>query len=144
MSFGASKNGCLAAEALLIFGNPGLREQAERMRKRSGHLLSKMRFVSAQLLAYLEDDRWLSMAHHANTQAARFAQAIGNHPEASLEFTPQANEVFVKWNSRGFEKLEDDGIQFLNWPGRDDLARFVFSHCTTEEETGALCRALRS
>ena len=59
LSFGASKNGCLAAEALLLFGRTELRERAERLRKRSGHLLSKMRYVSAQLLAYIEDGLWL-------------------------------------------------------------------------------------
>jgi threonine aldolase len=147
LSFGASKNGCMAAEALLIFddanaGDPGLRERAERLRKRSGHLLSKMRFVSAQLLAYIRDGLWLDMAGHANTQAAQFARAVAAHPEAELEYTVEANEVFVRWTAEGFRRLEDRGVQFLTWPGRDDLARFVFSHSTLPGETDALCRAL--
>lgn len=142
LSFGASKNGCLAAEALLVFGDDSLRERAERLRKRSGHLLSKMRYVSAQLLAYLEDGLWLRLAHHANAQAARFAAAVRDHPEAALEFTVEANEVFVRWTPRCFAALEAAGIQFLTWPGRDDLARFVFSHTTTEQETETLCAAL--
>jgi threonine aldolase len=144
MSFGASKNGCLAAEALLIFGRPELREKAERLRKRSGHLLSKMRFVSAQLLAYIEGGLWLDLARHANHQASRFAEAIGNHPEATLEFSTQANEVFVKWTTEGFQRLESAGISFLYWPGRNDLARFVFSHATTAAETDRLCQVLAS
>jgi len=142
MSFGASKNGCLAAEALLFFGRPELREKAERLRKRSGHLLSKMRFVSAQLLAYIENGLWLKLAANANQQAARFSQAVVQHPKTSLEFPVHANEVFVKWTAGGFQKLEQDGIQFLTWPGRDDLARFVFSHCTSTEETETLCARL--
>ena len=147
LSFGASKNGCMAAEALLIFGDgspadQALRERVERLRKRSGHLLSKMRYVSAQLLAYIDGNLWLDMARHANTQAAQFAQAVTNHPEASLEYSVEANEVFVRWSAAGFRRLEDAGIQFLTWPGRDDLARFVFSHSTQAEETDALCRAL--
>lgn len=142
LSFGASKNGCLAAEALLLFGDDALRERAERLRKRSGHLLSKMRYVSAQLLAYISDDLWLTMARHANAQAARFAEAATSHPEAGLEFPVDANEVFLKWTPQGFDALREAGIGFLMWPGRDDLARFVFSHCTPEEETEALCRAL--
>ena len=141
LSFGASKNGCLGAEALLIFDDPGLRERAERLRKRSGHLLSKMRYVSAQLLAYVHDDLWLNLARHANAQAARFAQAVEAHPEAALEYPVEANEVFVRWSAAGFRQLEEAGIQFLTWPGRNDLARFVFSHCTLDEETTALCRA---
>jgi threonine aldolase len=142
LSFGASKNGCMAAEALLLFDRHGVREHAERLRKRSGHLLSKMRYVSAQLLAYIEDDLWLRMAGHANRQAARFAAAIAAHDEAELEYPVEANEVFVRWSAEGFRRLEAAGIEFLAWPGRDDLARFVFSHCTTDEETAALCEAL--
>ncbi len=142
MSFGASKNGCLAAEAILFFNRPDLRGKAERHRKRSGHLLSKMRYVAAQLLAYIEDDLWLRLAAHANQQAARFSYAVARHPEASLEYPVHANEVFVKWTASGFRKLEEAGIQFLGWPGRDDLARFVFSHCTSNEETETLCTRL--
>ena len=144
LSFGASKNGCLAAEALLVFDHPGAKETAERLRKRSGHLLSKMRYVSAQLLAYIKDGLWLDMASHSNGQAAVFAQAVERHPGASLEFPVDANEVFVKWTPEGFRALEGSGIQFLLWPGRDDLARFVFSHCTRDEETAFLCETLKA
>ena len=142
MSFGASKNGCMAAEALLFFDRPELREKAERLRKRSGHLLSKMRYVAAQLLAFIENGLWLDLAKNANQQAARFSLAVVQHPNASLEYPVQANEVFVKWTAGGFQKLEESGIQFLTWPGRDDLARFVFSHCTSSEETETLCARL--
>jgi len=142
LSFGASKNGCMAAEALVFFNQPSLRETAERLRKRSGHLLSKMRYISAQLLAYIEDDRWLEMARHANFQAARFASAVKEHSEASLQFPVQANEVFVQWTKAGFDHLESQGIQFLLWPGRDDLARFVFGHSTSDEDTRLLVTAL--
>ena len=142
LSFGASKNGCMAAEALVIFNQPQLRETAERLRKRSGHLLSKMRYVSAQLLAYIENDLWLEMARHANQQAANFAVAIQNHAHADLEYPVQANEVFVKWSSAGFDQLESRGIEFSRWPGRDDLARFVFGHSTTDNETQLLVSAL--
>ena len=143
LSFGASKNGCMAAEALLLFGKPELKVTAERLRKRSGHLLSKMRYVSAQLLAYVEDGLWLELAGNANRQAAKFADAVSKHAQAALEFPVDANEVFVAWSSEGFKSLEDQGIEFLMWPGRDDLARFVFSHCTTDEETETLCNALK-
>lgn len=152
LSFGASKNGCMAAEALVLFNDQlgadsgfdlgVIKERAERLRKRSGHLLSKMRYVSAQLLAYTEGGLWLELAAHANAQAARFAAAVAAHGEAGLEYPVEANEVFVRWSADGFRRLEEAGVQFLTWPGRDDLARFVFSHCTLPEETAALCRAL--
>jgi len=140
MSFGAGKNGCLAAEALLFFGETDLAHRAERLRKRSGHLLSKMRYVSAQLLAYLKNDLWLKLAAHANHQAALFAKSVRKHPEAKLEFPVEANEVFVRWSSEAFATLSESGVQFLTWPGQDDLARFVFSHHTQEEETLHLCK----
>jgi len=142
LSFGATKNGCMAAEALVIFGHPQWCERAERLRKRSGHLLSKMRYVSAQLLAYIENDRWLKLAGHANRQAAKFAEAIENHAEASLEFPVQANEVFMKWTTEGFDYLKAQGIQFEVWPGRNDLARFVFAHSTSDEETDVLVKCM--
>lgn len=142
LSFGASKNGCLAAEALLVFGRPDLRDICERHRKRSGHLLSKMRYISAQLLAYIEDGLWLDMADNANLQATVFAMAVERHPQAELEFPVEANEVFVRWTPEGFRSLEAKGIEFLMWPGSDDLARFVFSHCTTDKQTAALIKAM--
>lgn len=142
LSFGASKNGCMAAEALVFFNQPQLQETAERLRKRSGHLLSKMRYVSAQLLAYVENNHWLEMAGHANRQAAKFAEAVENHAEARLEYPVQANEVFLNWTKDGFDHLRSQGIQFQMWPGRDDLARFVFGHSTDHEDVGLLIATL--
>jgi threonine aldolase len=142
LSFGATKNGCMAAEALLLFDKPELIDTAERLRKRSGHLLSKMRYVSAQLLAYVEGGLWLDLARSANEMAARFAQAVEKHPQARLEYPVEANEVFVNWSATGFRKLEQAGMQFLIWPGHDDLARFVFSHSSSSDEVDALCQAL--
>ena len=72
------------------------------------------------------------------------AEAVAAHPEASLEYNVNANEVFVKWSSEGFSALEAAGMQFLTWPGRDDLARFVFGHTTTLEDTNALIDALQA
>jgi threonine aldolase len=142
LSFGASKNGCMAAEALVLFNQPQLLDTAERLRKRSGHLLSKMRYVSAQLLAYIDNGLWLDMASHANAQAAKFAQAVEAHAEASLEYPVDANEVFVKWSKEGFEHLESQGIELGLWPGRDDLARFVFAHSTSDAEMEVLLKSL--
>jgi len=142
LSFGATKNGCMGAEALLFFAHGDLLERAERLRKRGGHLLSKMRYVSAQLLAYVEDGLWLRLAGHANACAARFAAAVEAHPEAGLEYPVEANEAFVRWTPAALTRLRDAGIGFQLWHGRDDLARFVFGHSTTDEEVGQLISAL--
>ena len=131
-----------AAEAVVFFDRD-LAQDFRYRRKRGGHLFSKMRYVSAQLLAYIENGLWLEMAEHANRQAARFAKAVEEHAEASLQFPVQANEVFVKWTKAGFDHLESQGIQFLLWPGRDDLARFVFGHSTSDEETSLLVKCMR-
>jgi threonine aldolase len=140
LSFGTGKNGCMSAEALVFFNDSSLRDRAERFRKRSGHLLSKMRYVSAQLLRYIEDDLWLNLASNANRQATAFATAVDRHPDARLEYTPEANEIFVRWSEPGFNALGETGVQFLVWPGQSDLARFVFSYQTSDQETAELCR----
>jgi threonine aldolase len=144
LSFGASKNGCLAAEALIFFERHELYGHAERLRKRGGHLYSKMRYLSAQLLAYIENGLWLDLAAEANRQATRFAEAVERHTGARLEYPAQANEVFVAWREDAFDQLEAEGIGFLTWPGRDDLARFVFGHTTSDADTDALIEALES
>ena len=140
LSFGASKNGCMSAEALVIFDPSVNTETTQRLRKRSGHLLSKMRYVSAQLLAYIENNLWLHMADHANRQAAKFAACVDAHPQARLEFPVQANKVLLNWSEEGFKQLEDGNVQFLPWPGRDDLARLVFGYSTTDQDTLTLIR----
>ncbi len=144
LSFGASKNGCMSAEVLLFFGKPDRYEIAERHRKRGGHMLSKMRYVSAQLLAYIENDLWLNLAGDANRQAAIFSNAVESHPVAKLEFPSRANEVFVRWTNSDLMQLKSKGIQFQIWPGYDDLARFVFSYSTTDEQTQSLINSINS
>jgi threonine aldolase len=93
LSFGATKGGALAAEAVVIFDPVRAAFFGER-RKRAGHLLSKHRFIAAQFLAYLEDDRWLTLARHANAMADRLADklsAVGLQPIFAVE----ANLIFV-------------------------------------------------
>ena len=72
LSFGATKNGCIAAEAIIFF-KPELVGNLPFLMKRSGHLLSKMRFVSAQLDAYITGDVWLSNAKHANKMGKKLS-----------------------------------------------------------------------
>lgn len=142
LSFGASKNGCMAAEALVVFGHPEWLEGMERRRKRGGHLLSKMRYVSAQLLAYLDDGLWLELAAHANRQAARLAEALRAAPEAELVHPVEANEVFVRLPPSRLAALRDAGAEFHIWPGTDDVARLVCSFATRDEHIDALIRML--
>lgn len=144
LSFGASKNGCMAAEALVVFGHPEWMDDLERRRKRSGHLISKMRYVSAQLLAYLNDGLWLELAAKANQHARRFADAIAQHPTAEAAWPIESNEVFLRWPRTQLQALKDQGFDFHFWPGSDDLARLVFACSVQDEVIDTLIAALQT
>jgi threonine aldolase len=142
LSLGLTKNGAITAEALVAFGHPEWLEGMERRRKRGGHLLSKMRYVSAQLLAMLEDDLWLDLARQANACAASLARGIEASDAASLEWPVEANEVFMRAEPETLAMLKSRGFEFHIWPGYDDLARLVCSWATTEEQVAAFLDAL--
>ncbi|MDT8439692.1 MAG: beta-eliminating lyase-related protein [Wenzhouxiangellaceae bacterium] len=142
LSFGATKNGAMAAEAIVVFGHPEWLEPLERMRKRGGHLLSKMRYVSAQLLAMLEDDLWLTLARDANAAAARLAAAIEASPVASLYWPVEANEVFMQAPPARLAELHAAGFAFHIWPGHDGLARLVCSYATADADVDRLADAI--
>ncbi|MCF6301376.1 MAG: beta-eliminating lyase-related protein, partial [Proteobacteria bacterium] len=105
LSFGATKNGAMMAEALIVF-NPHLAKQIKRLRKRSAHLVSKMRYVSAQLLAYLENNLWLELAKHANEQAHKFYQA--NKDKIEFIYRVEANEVFCRLPAKKIKQLQKE------------------------------------
>jgi threonine aldolase len=122
LSFGGTKNGCLAAEAVIVF-DPAMACDIAFRRKRGGHLLSKMRFLSAQLDAYLADDLWLRHATHANRQARRLAAGLAALPGVALDHPVEANEIFVYLPPPLAAGLSAAGVLFAPWGG--DLARFV-------------------
>jgi len=141
LSFGATKNGAMIAEALIIF-NPKIGKEIKRRRKRAGHLISKMRFISAQLLAYLEDDLWLQLASHANKLADDFYQALNKSHE--FIYPVQANEAFLRISETDIERLGAKGFEFHVWPGTTDIIRLVFSHATKEHDVKALIGAIKN
>jgi threonine aldolase len=125
LSFGASKGGCMAAEAVVFF-DPALAEHFGHRRMRGGHLVSKMRFLSAQLEAYLTDGLWLKLARHANAMAQRLAQGVSASlprlPGAKLLHPVEANEVFVQLPADTIAALRQAGFAFYDWPGEDGAA----------------------
>jgi threonine aldolase len=137
LSFGATKNGALAAEAVVFF-DPARAKDVERRRKRAGHLWSKLRYLSCQLLAYLSDDLWLRNARQANAMASRLAQGLGTVAGAKLLQPVEANELFVAVPERLIAALEGDGFHFYRWPWLkppDGAAiRLVTSYATTAAE----------
>ena len=141
LSFGATKNGAMVAEALLVF-NPKMTQQIKRLRKRSGHLISKMRYISAQLCCYVEDDLWLDLATHANQMTQQFYQATKN----TIEFIHpvEANEAFCRLPIPVIKALQSAGFEFHVWPGSDDVIRLVFSHATETNQVSQLIEAINA
>jgi threonine aldolase len=143
LSFGATKGGALAAETVIFFDPDRAANMAER-RKRGGHLISKHRFLAAQVEAYLADDLWLKLARHANAMADRLAAGL-----AAAQLVPvwpvQANEVFVALPMRLDQRLRAAGASYHPWTtdslpkdvaldGDATLVRLVTSFATSAEE----------
>ncbi|WP_342236943.1 threonine aldolase family protein [Inquilinus sp. OTU3971] len=122
LSFGGTKNGCVMAEAVVFFDPDKAADFAFR-RKRAGHLLSKMRFVSAQLEAYLADGLWLRLARNANARARQLAEGLQALPGVTLEHPVEANEVFVRLPAALAEGLKRQGVFAAHWEG--EIWRFV-------------------
>ena len=138
MTFGATKNGALAAEAVVFF-DKALVGDFELRRKQSGHLLSKSRFVSAQLLAYVESGAWLRNARRTN----ELAQKIGRAANGLLMHPVEANEIFLALGTERKQTLRQAGFEFYDWgPASTGETRFVVSWDQRDEDVSALCAAL--
>lgn len=148
LCLGATKNGAVAAEAVIFFDKTLARGFPERM-KRSGHLVSKGRFLGAQFGAWLQDDHWLALAGHANARAQQLATALLSIGGVRIALPPQANEVFAVLPRQTGAQLADAGIGFAEWyddavlPDRVDLdhevlVRFVTSFSSSDTEIAAI------
>jgi len=138
LSFGATKNGALGAEAVVFF-HLGLVRDFELQRKRAGHLLSKSRYVAAQLLAYVESGLWSRNAQRANALARAIGKACGQR----LLHPVEANEVFADLGIPGKASLRTAGFEFYDWgPPASGTARLVASWDQDERHVEALCAAL--
>lgn len=115
VSFGATKNGCWCAEALLVF-NRDLISHFEFLRKRSGHLFSKTRFISAQLEAYLENDLWLKLASHSNRMGEKLEQTVRNSNHVRLAWPSDSNQVFFIADRVKAQSWIDKGARFYSFP----------------------------
>jgi threonine aldolase len=140
MSFGATKNGGALCDAIVVF-SPDLADGLAVQLRRAGQVWSKMRFASAQLIAYVESDLWLDMARASNRIAARIAAALTEMPGVRLFAPIEANEIFLELPDGTMDALEGDGFQFYR--RSRTLARFVCRFDTTEAEADALAAALQ-
>jgi threonine aldolase len=136
MSFGATKNGALCAEAVIFFNAKAAADFAYR-RKKGGHLLSKMRFLSAQLEAYLDNDNWLRTARRANQLAQGLGQALARLEGIEIAWPVEANAVFAYLPDAVAANLRKAGAQFYDWQppsGGRTLVRLVLSFATPEDD----------
>jgi threonine aldolase len=140
LSFGGTKNGCWAADAIVVFA-PERFGDLGVLRQRAGHTASKSRFVAAQFEGYFEDDSWLRTAAHANAMAQQLADGIAANGAARLAWKPQANEVFAVLPQARAAALRQAGAAFHEWPPEgvelapgETLVRLVTSWATEPGE----------
>ncbi|MFN4143875.1 threonine aldolase family protein [Aestuariivirga sp.] len=148
MSFGATKNGAMMLEAVIFF-DLGLAEDFAYRRMRGGQLMSKSRYLGAQMLAYLEDGLWLDNARRANALAQRLATGLAEVKAVRVPNPVQANEVFAVMPRVLYDRLLSSGAHFYDWMpdslgdgiGPEEVfARFVLSFATPEEDVESFLR----
>jgi threonine aldolase len=130
LSFGGTKNGCLMGEAV-VFLNPEIGQGFPYLRKQAMQLVSKMRFVSAQLERYLEDNLWLENARHANAMAKRLAERAGAIPGVQIKGTVDCNAIFAHIPPKATDLLQKK-YYFYVWDEHDHTVRWMTSWATTE------------
>lgn len=142
LCLGATKNGAMMAEAVILF--PSVKDRFARLQarqKRAGHMLAKMRFVGAQFEGWLKDDLWLELARKANAMGQRISEGLAGVEGAQIVHPTEGNEVFARLEPELAERLREAGAGFYGWP--DGSARFVASWCTTDDEVEELLNAAR-
>jgi threonine aldolase len=154
LTFGATKNGGLAAEAVVFF-DKSLAEAMPWLRKRGGHTLSKGRLLSAQFEGYFANDHWLDNARHANAMAARMAEGLLAIEGLRLAWERAGNEVFVVMDRSLVAALREKGCIFHEWtatnlaldeqlaPG-ETIVRLVMSFATAGDEVDNLLALTRN
>ena len=150
VSFGGTKNGLMGVEAVVLF-DPARAWEFELRRKRAAHLFSKHRYLSAQMLAYLEDDLWLEMARAANAANLRLANGLRATGVAEYAHRPDANMSFAALPRSAHRRLHDAGASYHIWHGALDgddpeemlLARLVCDWSAREEDTARFVELVR-
>lgn len=116
LSFGGTKNGAMGVEAVIFF-DPKQAWEFELRRKRGAHLFSKHRFLSAQILAYLNDGLWLNLAKRANAANTRLVRGLKQIKGLDYLHKPEANISFAKWPRANHQRLHDGGAMYYLMDG---------------------------
>ncbi|MEX6632685.1 threonine aldolase family protein [Hyphococcus lacteus] len=147
LCFGGTKNGCIAAEAVVFFDKDKAHD-FEMRRKRAGHLWSKMRFIAAQFDAYFHDGLWLALASHANKMASKLSTGLAAIDGVEISYATEINEVFACFPEGVADKLRAEGYWFYPWitpgdPVNGRMSRLITSFRTTEAEVDAFLACVR-
>jgi threonine aldolase len=140
VSFGGTKIGAMLSEAVVVL-NPEYAAAVPFVRKTYMQLASKMRFISAQLLALLDNDLWLRNATHANAMAARLAEGVRSIPGVSITQPVQANAVFAVLPMAVTERLQED-FHFYVWNHQTGEVRWMCAWDTTEADIDTFVAAI--
>lgn len=154
LSFGGTKNGAWAAEAVIFF-DPALAAEMKWRRKRGGHTLSKGRLIGAQFEGLLGGGHWLDLARHANGLASRLAEAVAKSQSIRLAWPCEANTVFLILDAAAQARLKEAGASYHAWSDTalpEDLTlapdevigRFVMSFATQPAEVERLIAVLNA
>lgn len=141
LSFGATKNGALGAEAVIVMRD-GLPADAPYLRKQQTQLASKMRYVAAQYLALMEGDLWRQNAAHANEMARRLADGVRDLPGVDVCLPVESNAVFARLDRRHIEALQRDWF-FHVWDERTSVVRWMAAFDTTEADVDRFVASVR-
>lgn len=132
LSFGGTKNGMMMGEAVISF-RPEITENLQYYRKQSAQLASKLRYLSAQFIPYLENNLWLENAMKANISAAKLAETLKQYPQIQFTQKVETNQIFFTIPSEPLKKLLERYF-FYMWNEENNEARLVTSWDTTGED----------
>ena len=141
LSFGATKNGALGAEAVVFF-RPELAANFKFYRKQGMQLASKMRFLAAQFEALLGSDRWLRNAQHSNRMAQLLKQGVSKIPQVKIVYEVEANAVFAQVPRHRIRQLQDRYF-FYVWNEAESVVRWMCSWNTTEQDVEEFLEFIR-
>lgn len=141
LSFGGTKNGMMMGEAVISF-RPEISENLPFFRKQSAQLASKLRYLSAQFIPYLENNLWLENAMKANISAAKVAEALRQYPEIRFTQKIESNQLFFTAPAEALKQLQEKYF-FYMWNEEANEARFVTSWDTSGEDIAQLEQTLK-
>ncbi len=141
LSFGATKNGALGAEAAVFF-NPELAANFKFYRKQGMQLASKMRFISAQFQALFTNELWLQNARHANRMAQLLKREVSKIPHVKIIYNVEANGVFAQIPRKAIAKLQKRYF-FYVWNEAQSVVRWMCSWDTTADDVKQFAEFVR-